>query len=272
MTTASDRERVAAFIDALGGEVAHASVGERKLIGLGHGSPAYVVEEGSGIVGVLLVTPGTPPTCEVATMAGRDDVAARLLGMAATAHPALRVWTLGDRWGELLAGLGFEVERTLHRMEVSLPVERLPLSFTARGFGDGDTAAWLETNNLAFAGHPEQGGWTVREFEERTARPWWDARDLRMAWSGETLAGSCWTKVHPDGMGEIYVIGLRPEYRGRGWGTQLVLEGLRHLHEARGCRRAMLYVDAVNARAKATYERIGFTSTSVDRCYVRGGS
>jgi mycothiol synthase len=89
-----------------------------------------------------------------------------------------------------------------------------------------------------------------------------------MAWHGATLVGSCWTKVHADGVGEIYIIGLRPDYHGRGWGKALALEGLRHLAESKKCSRGMLYVDAANPIALATYERIGFRTMSMDRSYI----
>lgn len=257
------------FIDALGGEVAHTTIGERKMLGLRHGDPVTVAETDGEILGVLFITPGKPPVAEVAAVPDGDDAAELLLAELVDRHTALRVWTLGDRWRKLLLDRGFDQERTLHRLEVELPVDATEVHFSETGFAPEDLEEWLVVNNLAFAGHPEQGAWTETEFRARMELPWWDPADLRMAWDGTTLVGSCWTKVHADGIGEIYVIGLRPDYWGRGWGKELVLEGLRHLHEAKGCRRGMLYVDAANAAAKATYERIGFRSTSIDRSYIR---
>ena len=35
-----------------------------------------------------------------------------------------------------------------------------------------DEGPWVETNNRAFAGHPEQGAWTVAELQERMAADW----------------------------------------------------------------------------------------------------
>lgn len=269
MTSERDRERVAAFLDALGGEEAHTSVGERKLIGLAHGRPAYAIEDDGDLVAVLAVAKGDPPTVEVAALDDREDEARTLFAWATEAFGSIRAWSLGDRWGPLLRDMGFVPERELHRMEVPLPLAPKPYEFRETGFHHSHLDDWLEVNNAAFAGHPEQGGWTRRDFEERTELDWWNADDLRMAWDGDRLAGFCWTKIHPGGVGEIYVIGLHPDYHGRGWGKALVLEGLRHLADTRGCPVGMLYVDAANAAAKATYERIGFSSESIDRSYAR---
>lgn len=249
--------------------MAHTTIGERKMLGLRRGGPVTFAEAAGEIRGALFLTPGRIPTVEISALPGDDDLAELLLAEVVDRYAALRAWTLGDRWRRLLLDAGFEQERTLHRLEVALPVDATEVHFAETGFAPEDLEQWLVVNNLAFAGHPEQGDWTETEFRERMELPWWDPGDLRLAWDGPTLVGSCWTKVHADGIGEIYVIGLRPDYWGRGWGKELALEGLRHLHETKGCRRGMLYVDAANATAKTTYERIGFRSTAIDRSYIR---
>jgi mycothiol synthase len=271
MTSEHDRRRVAAFLDQLGGDEAHTSVGERKLIGLAHGQPSLAIEDGDDLVAILMETEGAPPTVEVAALDGRGAEARALFEWAQDALGGVRVWSLGDRWGPTLLDLGFEPERELHRMEVELPLASVPYEFRETGFASEYLDDWLVANNAAFFGHPEQGNWAAEDFMERTELDWWDPDDLRMAWDGHRLAGFCWTKVHPHGDGEIYVIGLHPDYHGRGWGKALVMEGLRHLSEARRCPRGMLYVDAANVAAKATYQRIGFTSVSIDRSYVWSG-
>lgn len=271
MTSDHDRRRVAAFLDRLGGDEAHTSVGERKLIGLAHGQPSLGIEVGDDLVAILMETEGTPPTVEVAALEGREAEARALFQWAQDELGPVRAWSLGDRWGPILVDMRFALERELHRMEIDLPISPVPYAFRETGFGIADLDGWLEVNNAAFAGHPEQGEWAAEDFAERMELDWWEPEDLRMAWDGDRLAGFCWTKVHRHGDGEIYVIGLHPDYHGRGWGKALVIEGLRHLGEARSCAKGMLYVDAANAAVKATYERIGFTSVSIDRSYVWAG-
>ncbi len=44
-----------------------------------------------------------------------------------------------------------------------------------RPFAPGrDDEAWVETNNRAFADHPEQGAWTLEDLHERMAAEWVD--------------------------------------------------------------------------------------------------
>ncbi|HYT38644.1 MAG TPA: GNAT family N-acetyltransferase, partial [Acidimicrobiia bacterium] len=84
--------------------------------------------------------------------------------------------------------------------------------------------------------------------------------------AGEVI-GFCWTKVHPGGLGEIYVIAVDPAAQGTGLGKALVLGGLASLAE-RGITTGVLYVDAANDGAVGLYRRLGFEVHHVDRAYV----
>ena len=69
-------------------------------------------------------------------------------------------------------------------------------------------------------------------------------------------------------LGEIFVIGVDPEYAGKGLGRPLALAGLARLHE-RGLTTGSLFVAAENERALRLYRGIGFTVHRVDRAYER---
>jgi mycothiol synthase len=69
-----------------------------------------------------------------------------------------------------------------------------------------------------------------------------------------------------EGLGEVYVVGVRPDAQGGGLGKALTTVGLRHLAEA-GIPDAMLYVDADNLAAVAVYERLGFVTHETDLMY-----
>ena len=161
-------------------------------------------------------------------------------------------------------------------MQRPLPADEPPAGFETRPFRVGeDEKAWLEVNNRAFAGHPEQGAWTVDMLRAREQEPWFDPEGLLLAFDADGLAGSCWTKVHPAqpprepaALGEIYVIGADPSRHGRGLGRALTAGGLASL-AGRGITVGMLFVDAANDAAVGLYTSLGFTISRTDRAYGR---
>jgi mycothiol synthase len=176
-------------------------------------------------------------------------------------------------------GAGFVAERDLLQMRVPLPLAdraRWPEGTTVRTFRVGeDEAAWVPVNNRAFAGHPEQGAWTVDMLRAREQEDWFDPEGFVLAFDAVGLAGFCWTKIHPaqpprepDALGEIYVIGADPSRHGRGLGRALTTAGLESL-AARGITIGMLYVDADNDAAGGLYRALGFVTPRTDRAYGR---
>ena len=93
-----------------------------------------------------------------------------------------------------------------------------------------------------------------------------------MAWDGLEVAGSCWTKLHENGIGEIYIIGVVPGYEGRGLGRGLLAHGLDYLHRVRHVATAMLYVEADNTRAVGLYTSLGFEVVNTVDAYRYAGS
>jgi mycothiol synthase len=140
-----------------------------------------------------------------------------------------------------------------------------------------DEEAWLAVNARAFAGHPEQGGWTRADLDDRIGQPWFDPRGFFLAADTRrdgALAGFHWTKVHdggPEPAGEVYVVGVDPSYQGTGLGKALTVIGVRHLHD-HGLRTVELYVDGSNTAARRLYDALGFTEAAVDVQYRFGGA
>jgi len=172
---------------------------------------------------------------------------------------------------------GFTLERDLLQMRVALPLAtppRWPDGVTVRTFVPGqDEAAWVEVNNRAFAGHPEQGAWTVDMLRAREQEPWFDPDGFLLAFDADGLAGSCWTKVHPaqppqepDALCEIYVIAADPSRHGKGLGRALTAGGLQSLAD-RGITVGMLFVDGANETAVGLYESLGFSTSRTDCAY-----
>jgi mycothiol synthase len=207
-------------------------------------------------------------------------VAGELLGAAVTrvaesGGGLVRLWVPwagpdADQWA---MSAGFAHERDLLQLRCSLPLAsdgRPPLR--TRPFRPGqDELAWLRANNRAFADHPEQGGWDLDILKAREVEPWFDPAGFLVRDEEGAIAGWCWTKIHSatdPPMGEIYVIGVDPDFQGRGWGRALTRAGLDWLARA-GLSVGMLYVDDANAPAVALYGSLGFTEHHRDRAYRR---
>jgi mycothiol synthase len=164
--------------------------------------------------------------------------------------------------------LGFDLRRELLQQTRDLPTG-MPVTIDTRSFVPGaDDRAFLDVNNRAFAGHHEQSNWDLDALRLRQGESWFDPEGFRLHERDGRLAGFCWTKIHADGVGEIYVIAVDPDFTGLGLGKQLTLAGLESL-AGRGVQHAMLYVDADNQAAVSLYQRLGFTTAHTSRAYVR---
>lgn len=172
------------------------------------------------------------------------------------------LWARAPYVADAARSAGWVRERELLEMRRSLPIDCLDTSmegFQLTTFRMGvDERDWLEANNATFAGHPENGSMTRRDLEHRIAQTWFDADGFFLAWEGDQLVGSCWTKIHDDGLGEIYIVGVVPGWEGRGLGRALVCVGLDYLGNVRHLSKARLYVEAENERAVGLYAKLGF--------------
>lgn len=240
--------------------------------------------------------PVEPPTGElVVHPSNRGKGYGRRLGQALleASGKRLRVWAHGGHPAarHLAQTLGLTLFRELRQLRrplaggagdpgqsaagaeavPELPEPVLPEGITVRAFRPGeDDAALLELNAAAFAHHPEQGGMTQRDLDDRKGESWFDPAGFFLAVRERegTLAGFHWTKVHSaEQLGEVYVLGVAPDAQGSGLGKSLTAVGLRHLERDRGLPTAMLYVDADNTAAVTVYERMGFRTYETDLMY-----
>ena len=180
--------------------------------------------------------------------------------------------------------LGLSMERELLQLRRPLPVKET-WDLDVRAFVVGqDEAAWLAVNNRAFEGHVEQGGWTDETLAQRQSEAWFDPSGFVVIDDrtdvdpdgNARMAAFHWTKVEAGQTGgpvagEVYVVGVDPDYQGRGLGRAVTLLGLQHLRNV-GVETATLYVDGDNAAAIATYGRIGFERSAIDVMYAAGAA
>jgi mycothiol synthase len=193
----------------------------------------------------------------------------------------LRIWAHGnlDAAKGFAQRHGFAPVRELRKMrralDSTLAAPEYGPRIKVRTFEPGrDDPAWVSVNASAFRGHPEQGRLSVDDLRQRMDQPWFDPAGFFLAELDGELVGYHWTKVHPpegqqsQPVGEVYVLGVDPRAQGLGLGKALTLTGLQHLRGA-GLNEVILYVDGDNAAAVAVYERLGFTTASVDVMYAR---
>lgn len=190
-----------------------------------------------------------------------------------------RAWAHGDLPGAVALAASMGLVRTRELLQLRraasepLPPLEIPTDVVLRTYaGHGDDAEILRVNNAAFDWHPEQGGWSHEQIDERVEADWFDPAGLFLAFDAAdpaTLLGFHWTKVAEPGLGEVYIVGVDPAAQGRGLGKLLTLAGLHHMDDDRGVDAVMLYVEGDNAAALHTYDRLAFTRANVDVAYGR---
>lgn len=230
-----------------------------------------LVHDGSALVGYAQLD-GTA----LELVGEPDAVLELLLDDAEGLSSELHVWSRGrsSRLAGPLAARGYHRERALHQLRLSdLAGQAAPLArgVTVRAFVPGvDELAWLRVNAAAFATHPEQGRWTREDLLAREAEPWFDPAGFLLAVrdTDAALLGFHWTKIHDDGTGEVYVLGIDPAAQGLGLGASLLRLGLDRLRE-RGCTQVLLYVDGDNRAARALYAGAGFVEHDEDSQWRR---
>ncbi|MFV2209864.1 mycothiol synthase [Actinomadura sp. LOL_016] len=258
------------------------ALSEHSTLALRAGRPALLAVADGTVVGYARFDPadgGEPASGELVVHPAhrrRGHGRALLRAMLKEAGGPLRVWAHGDLpAAAALAGTeGLDRVRALFQMRRPaadpLPAAKAAEGVALRAFRPGaDEDAWLRVNARAFADHPEQGAWTIEDVRDREAEDWFDPAGFFLAERDGRLAGFHWTKVHPGGIGEVYVVGVDPDAQGLGLGRTLTLAGLHHLRDL-GLDQLMLYVDESNTAAVRLYESLGFTRYAVDVMYGTG--
>lgn len=269
-----------------------APVGDQVLRELGNDRTRHLLAtDGADLVGYLNLAPAAEDDPAMAELVVHPRARRRGIGAAlaraglAEGAAGTRIWAHGNLDAARALAASLELKSVRELLQMRRPLTDLPPLRTAEGVriatyaGPRDDAELLRVNNAAFSWHPEQGGWTEHDLAERRNEPWFDPAGLFEAFDEHTgaLLGFHWTKVHapPRGagadaaLGEVYVVGVDPAAQGRGLGSVLTLVGLHHLAE-RSLPTVLLYVEADNSAAVATYRNLGFEVFGVDVAYAAG--
>jgi len=161
-----------------------------------------------------------------------------------------------------LLRLGFSPVRHFLQMRVDITeLDEREISRAAlrcRYLQSGEEALLTEIQNLSFAGswgyHPN----TVEEISYRLGLSQCSPHDVVLTNDDSQISGYCWTSLTSERAGQIYMIGVDPDFQGQGIGRRLLLAGLSRLR-SQGCPVAELTVDSQNKAACDLYQSTGFT-------------
>jgi mycothiol synthase len=291
--TVEEQRRVRELVTAATEFDGIAPVGEQVLRELGQERTRHLVVAGSGdaVSGYLNLSSPRDGEVAMAEMVVHPQARRRGIGTAMVRATVAKAGGHNHFWAHgtleparaTASALGLVTVRELVQMRRALsdtPEPVIPDGVRVRTYaGPADDAELLRVNNAAFAYHPEQGGWSAAQIEERRNEPWFDPEGLFLAFGDslpddtDRLLGFHWTKIHADhpGLGEVYIVGVDPSAQGRGLGKVLTSIGLASLAQrlAESAEpTVLLYVESDNVAAVRTYERLGFTTYSVDTAYA----
>jgi len=159
--------------------------------------------------------------------------------------------------------LGFSPVRTYVEMlwdQDDLPELALPQGYTVRSFQKGDTSLLTQVQNDAFTGSWGFCPNTEEQIEYRTHMPNTSKAGILFLFEGDVPAGYCWTVMAPvdNGVrGMIGMIGVVPQFRGKGVSRHILQAGMKHLRSA-GLSEIGLEVDGNNDPAIRLYTSTGF--------------
>jgi mycothiol synthase len=171
----------------------------------------------------------------------------------------IHTWTIaGDTAAdELFRARGYREARRFWDMAIELEAEPSAPAVPVEMLREEDAAGFHAALEEAFAEH-----W---EHEPEAFEEWWGRQQRRenfdlSLWfvirDGHEIAAAARNELRPLG-GYVGSLGVRPAWRGRGYGRALLLHSFREFRR-RGMTRATLGVDAANATgATRLYESVG---------------
>ncbi len=238
----------------------------------------FVAEVSGNIVGYLDITPELGIgrvilDCWVHPQHRRKGLGTQLFGYAT--HRAKELGTKvahvniieGNTVAKsVLPRLGFKFVRRFVHLRLDMArlgwrdANQAPLQYRHLQRGEEDKLAQIQ--NRSFADTWGYNPNTVEEIVHRTNLSHSSPGDVLLAYDGDRVIGYCWTRITSEAAsgkreGQIFMLGVNPDYQGRGVGKTVLLAGLSYL-ENKGFETAGLTVDSKNKIARALYRSVGF--------------
>lgn len=255
----------------LGRETFQQTLGQPGLDLLSH---CFLLEEGGNLLGYCLVHHEEP----IRRMILEPKVVPQVEGSSSEKELILRALSKAEEHGpgvihvcvpipspvaSFLTGLGFTFARSYDDMvwdrKELLPVQ-LPDGFMVRSFKPGDAPLLTEAQNSAFAMSWGFCPNTVDQIEYRTSMVNTSHQGISFLMDGESTAGYCWTCTVPVNgaiRGMIGMIGVVPDYQGKGISRSILVAGMESLR-AQNVADIGLQVDSTNTPGVRLYTSVGF--------------
>ncbi len=238
----------------------------------------FIVETAGHIVGYMDVSPEVRIGRVILNSLIHPDHRRRGLASKLLGHAIHRAQELGVRVAHVnipqanviaksaLSKLGFRFIRQL--LELRLDISRVQWKESGqsaikyRNLRHGEEGKLAQLQNRSFAGTWGYNPNTVEDITYNTNLSGCSPEDVVLACEGDKVIGYCWTRitcgvVTDRRKGQIFMLGVDPDYRGRGIGKRVLLAGLSHV-KSKGLQVVELSVDGENKVALALYRSIGF--------------
>ncbi len=243
------------------------------------GKNLFVVESVGELVGCLDITPElnigrAVLNCLVHPCHRRKGLASKLffsaqkrmqeLGLT-LAH--INIHDDNEAGKAALARLGFKYIRKYLEMQRSIVhycreeiKHSAPANIRYLHLCPGQEEELTRLQNKAFEGSWGFNPNTVEEIRYRINLKGSSAKDVILAYEGSRPVGYCWTKRSQErAEGRIHMLGVDPDYRGRGISKGLLAEALSYL-KGKGIELVKLTVDSHNLPAYRLYRSLQFTA------------
>jgi len=173
-----------------------------------------------------------------------------------------------------LENTGFYVIHRYLELEIDLKNLSEPgkPSLPVRPLGANELERLTVIQNRSFTGSWGFSPNTIEEIAHAAGTGNDGVEGVYLAVDGEKTTGYCWARTQEDGRGNswgrIGMLGVDPDYQGRGLGRELLLKGLSFLR-GKGLDTAQLTVDSKNTVAYNLYRSVGFTRRDTSLWYEK---
>jgi mycothiol synthase len=203
---------------------------------------------------------------------GRRLFAAGLELAAKVGWDEIRLYVPLSGGGQAFArAMGMAYHSSMWRLdlapEAAVPEPAFPAGFVGREMGEWlPLQKFVELLNATFADHPSPVSWTLAQIEYAHGRPDFDPTAIMLVSPTDRPADPvAFVRTalgppeadEPAPIGEIRLVGVLPQWRGRGIGRELLRWGVAQLR-ARGTGVIKLSVESENELALGLYRRTGF--------------